>query len=73
MSLILLKTRGNHSGSKFLEIGMLETGHSLIRSLARSLAGSLAPEFVGQWNIFAQFSMCPESLWKRQTVDFTFL
>ena len=33
-----------------------------LRSLVRSLAHSLAPELVGQWNIFVQFSRCPESL-----------
>ena len=34
-----------------------------LRSFARSLAHSLAPELVGQWNVFVQFSMCPESQW----------
>ena len=44
-------------------------GHSLIRSLvclhcshARSIAHSFAPELVGQWNNFVQFSRCPESV-----------
>ena len=31
-------------------------------SFARSLAHPLAPELMGQWNIFVQFSRCPESL-----------
>ena len=41
----------------------LSTGpfaHSLA-PLTRLLAHSLAPELVGQWNIFVQFSMCLES------------
>ena len=33
-----------------------------LRSLLRSLAHSLDPELVIQWNIFIQFSKCPESL-----------
>ena len=38
----------------------------LLASLARSaaLAHLFAPELVGQWSIFGQFSMCPESLWR---------
>ena len=34
-----------------------------LRSFVRSLAHSLDPELVGQWNVFVQFSMCPESQW----------
>ena len=32
-----------------------------LSSLGRSLAHLLAPELVGRWNIFVQFSRCPES------------
>ena len=42
----------------------LRAPHCSLRSRAPlgSLAHSLAPELVGQWNIFVQFSRCPESL-----------
>ena len=39
------------------------------RSFARSLAHSLAPELVGQWNIFVQNSVCPESQWNDNEID----
>ena len=37
---------------------------------ARALrcAHSFAPEVVGRWNVFVQFSRCPELLWGRQAV-----
>ena len=40
-----------------------------LRSFARLLAQSLAPALVGQWNIFVQFSMCPESQWNDYEID----
>ena len=40
-----------------------------LRSFARSLAHSLAPELVGQWNIFVQNSVCPESQWNDNEID----
>ena len=40
-----------------------------LRSFARSLAHSLAPELMGQWNIFVQFSMCPKSQWNDYEID----
>ena len=56
-----------HSDSECLEIGTYVLDHFLIRSLVRLLAHSLAPELVGQWNIFVQFSKCPESLCRVQS------
>ena len=32
-----------------------------LRLFARLLAHTLAPELIGQWDVFVQFSMCPES------------
>ena len=40
-----------------------------LRSFARLLAQSLAPALVGQWNIFVQFSMGPESQWNDHEID----
>ena len=40
-----------------------------VRSLARSLAHSLALELVGQWKIFVQFSICPESQCNDYEID----
>ena len=30
---------------------------------------ALAPELVGQWNIFVQFLMCPESQWNDYEIN----
>ena len=40
-----------------------------LRSFARLLAQSLAPALVGEWNIFVQFSMGPESQWNDHEID----